>query len=147
MAANLFIAASPAHLVYDATVRRGLIMVDWEPISRDALLARIGQGEARMTEEQRRLWNAIRVEPEKWQQRPYGDAGGGFWVVGLIGRTVIWFNDIEDGFNRSRYSAHGVIDDYWRNDDELEITLQYLANALNGGHDLLQIWAPLRKRA
>ena len=28
---------------------------------------------------------------------------GVFWVVGLIGRTVIWYNDIEEGFNRSAF--------------------------------------------
>ena len=87
----------------------------------------------------RRLWDAIRVEPEKWQQHPYGDAGGGFWVVALIGRTVIWYNDIEEGFNRSVYSEYGVIHDYWCNQDELNVTLEYLANALVSGRDLALI--------
>jgi len=53
-----------------------------------------------MTPEQLRLWKAIRIKPEKWLQPPYGDHGKGFWVVGLIGRTVTWYNDIEEGFNR-----------------------------------------------
>jgi hypothetical protein len=70
-------------------------MVDWEPISLDALLARIGQGHARITQAQQRLWDAIRINPEKWQQHPFGDAGGGFWTVWLVGRTVIWYNDLE----------------------------------------------------
>ena len=122
-------------------------MVDWEAISEAALLDRISQGYARMTDAQQRLWNAIRIKPEKWQQHPYGDAGGGFWAVGLIGRTVIWYNDLEDGFNRSIYSTFGVIDDYWRNDDELDITIQYLANALSLGHDLLELWSRFKKRA
>lgn len=122
-------------------------MVDWEPISEAALLDRISQGCARMPDAQRRLWDAIRIEPEKWQQHPYGDAGGGFWVVGLIGRTAIWYNDLEDGFNRSTYANYGVIDDYWRNDDELDITIQYLANALSLGHDLLRAWSAFKKRA
>jgi hypothetical protein len=86
-------------------------MVDWEPISEAELLARIGVGYERMSEAQRRLWNAIRINPEKWQQHPYGEAGGGFWTVGLIGRTAIWYNDLENGFNRSVYSIYGVIDD------------------------------------
>jgi hypothetical protein len=121
-------------------------MVDWEPISETALLDRIAQGYARMTEAQQRLWDAIRIKPEKWQQRPYGDPGGGFWAVGLIGRTVIWYNDLEDGFNRSNFSAYGVIDDYWRNDDELDITIRYLTNALMLGHDLLQLWSRSKER-
>jgi hypothetical protein len=123
-------------------------MVVWKPISKVALLARIAQGCAQMQEPARRLWNAIRIEPEKWQQHPYGDAGGGFWVVAVMGRTVIWYNDIEDGFNRSVYSRHGTIDDYWRNDDELNVTIDYLANALASGRDLALIGiGPPRRRA
>ena len=38
-----------------------------------------------------------------WASHPYGDLGGGFWVVALLGETVVWFNDIEDGFNRSHF--------------------------------------------
>ena len=122
-------------------------MVNWEPISGEALLARIGQGYSRMPREHRRLWDAIRIDPEKWQQHPYGDAGGGFWTVALIGRTAIWYNDLEDGFNRSVYSTYGVIDDYWCNDDELDVTVEYLANALSGGHDLSQIGSRFKKQA
>ena len=42
---------------------RHLDMVEWEPISIDALRARIEQGCARMTPAQLRLWEAIRIEP------------------------------------------------------------------------------------
>jgi hypothetical protein len=45
-------------------------MVDWEPISELALLARISQGYARMIQPHQRLWDAIRINPEKWQQHP-----------------------------------------------------------------------------
>lgn len=122
-------------------------MVDWEPISEAELLARISQGYGRMTEAQQRLWSAIRIDPEKWQQHPYGDGGGGFWTVALIGRTAIWYNDLENGFNRSAYTTYGVIDDYWCNDDELDVTMQYLLNALTLGHDLLHLWARFKQRA
>jgi hypothetical protein len=114
-------------------------MTDWEPVGEQALLDRVSQGIAAMSQASRRLWKAVQITPEKWQQHPYGDAGGGFWVVGLIGCTVIWFNDIEDGFNRSVYTTYGVIDDYWCNDDELNITIEYLADALAGGRDLTQL--------
>jgi hypothetical protein len=123
------------------------MMEEWVPISEDALLARISQGYARMEQAHRRLWDAIQIRPERWLQHPYGDAGGGFWAVGLIGRTVIWYNDLEDGFNRSLYSSYGLIDDYWRNDDELDVAIQYLANALSGNQDLLYIWSQFKKRA
>jgi hypothetical protein len=114
-------------------------MVEWVPISEAALLERVNQGRAAMSETSRRLWDAVRIPPEKWQQHPYGDEGGGFWVVGLIGRTAIWFNDIEDGFNRSAYLTYGTLQDYWCNEDELNVTMEYLANALSGGRDLAQM--------
>lgn len=99
-----------------------------------------------MTEANQRLWDSIRIDPQKWEQHPYGDTGGGFWVVALIGRTVIWYNDIEDGFNRSLYSQYGAIDDYWCNDDELDVTMQYLASALSGGRDLALIGSRHKKQ-
>ena len=114
-------------------------MVEWQPIVETALRARVAQGEARMSPTLLRLWHAIRIEPEKWQQHPYGDAGAGFWVVALVGRTVIWYNDVEEGFNRSRYAVYGTIDDYWCNNDELEVTVQYLMNVLEQGADLVRL--------
>ena len=114
-------------------------MTEWEPIAESAIKARVAQGEARMSPAQRHLWNAVRIEPEKWQQHPHGEAGEGFWVVAIVGRTVIWYNDVEEGFNRSRYSTYGTIDDYWCNQDELEVTLKYLMNALEQGADIVRL--------
>jgi|SRR4030095_1864367 hypothetical protein len=119
-------------------------MVEWQPISEVALRDRIAQGVARMSPSHRRLWEAIRIEPHKWQLHPYGDAGRGFWVVAIVGQTVIWYNDIEDGFNRSRYSVHGQIEDYWCNQDELELTIAYLVNTLEKGADLVGMRKPAK---
>lgn len=119
-------------------------MIDWQPISLEALHARIAQGRARMTPAQLRLWEIIRIEPEKWQQHPYGDPGQGFWAIALVGRTVIWFNDIEDGFNRSHFADYGTIEQYWCNHDELETAVQYVLNAMASGSDLVRLaWKPL----
>ena len=90
----------------------------------------------------RRFWDAVCIEPEKWQLHPNGDAGGGFWVVAIVGRSVIWYNDIEEGFNRSRYATYGRIDDYWCNQDDLDTTISYLMNTLQVGADLLRMPKP-----
>ena len=111
--------------------------VEWAPIAESALHSRVAQGVARMSPELLGLWQAIRITPEKWEQQPYGEPGGGFWVVALIGKTVIWYNDLEEGFNRSRYSSYGTIEDYWCNQDELELTVQWLMDALRRGTDLV----------
>lgn len=91
----------------------------WAPIELEQLYDQINRGDAAMDHPTRRLWNAIRVEPEKWRLHPWGDMGSGFWVVGIIGRHAIWFNDIEDGFNLSRYEKAGELLEYCCNQDEL----------------------------
>ena len=80
----------------------------------------------RMSTGQRRFWKVIRVTPAKWQQQPWGDHCGGFWVAGVIGEFVVWYNEIEEGFNLSRYSRHGTIDEYWADQNELEWVLERL---------------------
>jgi hypothetical protein len=117
-------------------------MVDWQPIAREALLERVAQGVARMEPAERRLWMMMRIEPVKWRQEPYGRDGEGFWVVGLIGTSVLWYNDIEDGFNRSKYANHGEIQDYWCNQDELDVAVKYLVSALEHGADLVGMSVP-----
>ena len=103
-------------------------MVDdeWQPISLAELQGEINGALGRMNGTQRKLWDVISITPEKWEQDPYGKEGGGFWVVALIGPTVVWYNDIKEGFNRSRYSRYGFIDEYWCNHDELEWAIEAL---------------------
>ena len=96
----------------------------WKPIPLEKLYDRMNRGDAAMDHPMRRLWNAIRVEPQKWQLHPWGDQGGGFWVVGVIGRYAVWFNDIEDGFNISLYDVAGTLLEYCCNQDELNHALQ-----------------------
>ena len=91
----------------------------WSPITLGELSDLVTTSLAVMQARDRRLWDLVRVPPVKWCQHPWGDLGGGFWVVGLIGRQVLWYNDIEDGFNVSRYDEVGTITEYWSNQDEL----------------------------
>lgn len=109
--------------------------MSWEPITEVELLDMINQSYDRMTPEQRRIWETIKIEPQKWAQEPYGNKGGGFWVVAIIGNTVIWFNDIEDGFNRSCFIKPGEIDEYYCNQDKLEWQIQNVINQMKDGYD------------
>ena len=109
--------------------------MEWQPISEAAIWDKINDAYLRMNPIQGRLWDAIKIIPEKWQLHPYGDVGGGFWVVAIIGRRVLWFNDIEDGFNLSVYSRFGQIEQYWCNQDELEWAVQSVADILESGSD------------
>ena len=105
-----------------------------EPMSETKLWDLINEAEAQMTRAQERLWDAIRILPERWRQHPYGDDSGGFWAVGLLGRRVLSFNEIEHGFNISRYSPYGTIDHYLCNQDRLELAIQELEDLVLRGY-------------
>jgi hypothetical protein len=66
-----------------------------------------------------RFWEYIKIKPEKWSERTMGEQGGGFWVVAILGKSVIYYNDIEEGYNLSTYSTYGEIDTYCCNQMEL----------------------------
>jgi hypothetical protein len=108
-------------------------MNNWTPISEAEVWDLTIKAWEEMSLPQRRLWEVIKIEPIKWQQAPYGTQGGGFWVVAIYGSTVVWFNDIEHGFNRSTWSNPGVIDEYWCNQDELQWTVQHVLNEWQDG--------------
>jgi hypothetical protein len=108
-------------------------MENLESISEQWLRDRINRGYDQMTEPQRRLWNAIKVKPHKWQLHPWGDMGNGFWVVAILGQTVVWFNDMEIGFNSSPYSEYGTISEYRCNQDELQWQVESLFDQIQTG--------------
>lgn len=105
----------------------------WEPITLEALYDKILAAEEEMMGEVSRFWELIQVFPEKWQQVPYGQEGNGFWVVAICGKQVIWYNDIEEGFNISDYDQYGQIKDYWCNQDELRYPVQQLLSVIKMG--------------
>lgn len=109
--------------------------MDWKPISEVDVRQLIDSACERMDADQRRVWEKIRVTPEKWNQEPWGNEGKRFWVVALIGRHIIWYNDIEDGFNLSSYENYGTIEEYWCNQDQLEWTIQIIIDGLQGSSE------------
>lgn len=105
----------------------------WQPINEGALGDLISESRDSMDLPLLRLWDQIKIDPQKWQLPPWGDLGGGFWAVAIIGNTVIWYNDIEEGFNRSKYMIHGYINEYWCNQDELQWQVGHVLSDLNDG--------------
>ncbi len=105
----------------------------WAPITLEELNAMILTDEAGMSQRETNLWNLIRITPIKWIEESFGEEGGGFWAVGILGQQVIWYNDIEDGFNVSNYSCFGRIDEYNCNQDELYITIRGLIRFIENG--------------
>ena len=104
-------------------------MEKWMPISKIEIYNEILISEKEMDQEIYKFWKLISIIPEKWQEEKYGNEGGGFWSVAIFGNRVIWYNDIEDGFNISEYKLYGQIDKYLCNQDNLNETLEQLFNS------------------
>jgi hypothetical protein len=102
----------------------------WHPISREELLEKMCGTLEGADDTVRVAWEHIRIEPEKWQCSPWGDAGGGFWVVAVKGGEVVWYNDIEDGFNTSPFTNRGTIGEYRCNQAEFSAILRALPEAI-----------------
>jgi hypothetical protein len=111
----------------------------WQPVDRATLETWIADALAERDDDVRAAWADMCIEPEKWRCSPWGDAGGGFWAVAIDGDEVLWFNDIEQGFNRSRFTERGVIAEYRCNQDDLDAVLERLAHDLSD-----RTWARLR---
>ena len=101
-------------------------MSDWKPISLSDLNKEIENGVKLMSQDQLELWRKVSIKPEKWIEEEFGKEGGGFWVVAIYGNHVVWYNDIEEGFNISTYSTYGKIEEYWAEQDELQWTINKL---------------------
>jgi hypothetical protein len=103
--------------------------MSWEPVTQGELLMEMGVALDEADDEVRAAWERMRIEPEKWRLSPEGDAGGGFWVVGIAGDVAIWFNDIEGGFNRSRFTVRGTLSEYACNQGDFGEFLRTLPEA------------------
>jgi hypothetical protein len=101
----------------------------WTPIDRQSLDELVAEGLADATVEERAVFARAAAAPAKWQLAPWGDLGGGFWVVAVMDDRVLWYNDIEGGFNISRFVTRGTIPstEYWCNQDELRWALAALS--------------------
>lgn len=78
--------------------------------------------------EQREFFQGASIAPAKWRLTPWGDEGGGFRAVAVNLDRVLWYNDIEEGFNVSRFDVEGENprDEYWCNHDPLRWALPRL---------------------
>lgn len=97
----------------------------WTPISKGDFESLLSRDLSSCSEVERQFFEQIRIPQVKWKQSPWGDEGGGFWAVAVKEGRVVWYNDIEEGFNISPFTTAGVIprDEYWCNQDSLRLAL------------------------
>lgn len=103
----------------------------WTPISLAELEEWISRGESKLEGEPLNFWNLIKIAPQKWQEKEYGKEGGGFWVVAIFGNKVVFYNDIEEGFNVSTYQTCGHISEYWCEQSELDWIVKLVYSRIN----------------
>ncbi len=119
-------------------------MNKWTPITELELYDEIQKTETDLNGDLWNFWQLIKISPEKWEEKKFGIEGGGFWVVALCGRKVIWYNDIEEGFNISEYDKYGQIKGYFCNQDELSWTVSRLYELVKfGGNIIGQASSPI----
>lgn len=112
-------------------------MQEWKPIELNELYDEIRKTESDLNADLWNFWQLIKIDPEKWSEPQFGNKGGGFWVVAICGRKVIWYNDIEEGFNISDYKVYGKIIGYYCNQDELSWTVIRLFDLIKFGGDVI----------
>lgn len=111
-------------------------MEKWTPITLNELFDEIQKTETDLSGQFWNFWELIKIDPVKWNEKDYGNMGGGFWVVAICGTKVIWYNDIEEGFNISTYKTIGEIDEYWCNQDELNIAVKKMFELITFGGNI-----------
>lgn len=105
----------------------------WTPISLEELNEIMLAHQAQMNDKELGLWELIKIEPQKWSEEEYGVEGGGFWAVGIFGKSVLWYNDIEGGFNISSHSSPGKIGEYACSQNELYFTIRGILRLIEDG--------------
>lgn len=103
----------------------------WQPITLDGLKSLMAGSLAEADVQCRNLFEVIRIEPQKWALESWGNEGGGFWVVAVFGMWAVWYNDIEAGFNFSRFQSWGNLGEYWCDNLELGHVLNRMQSMIN----------------
>ncbi len=92
----------------------------------------INDGWDRMSGDQRRLWETMKILPVAWMLRGYEPC----WVVAIIGQMVIYHNPHEHGFERSAWREFGVIETYGACGWDLHDAVQVIIDLIRTGVDI-----------
>ena len=110
-------------------------MDDWKPATIEEVNQIVVRDLNQCDAEQLAVFEKYRVAPFSAPIERYGDAGS-VVVVARNGDQVIYYEDVEEGFNVSPISPGGRVLEHWCNQDELGFAL----NAWIKGRGL--VWRP-----
>ena len=100
----------------------------WSPLSKSQILTEIFLAEQNLDSVSEILWNKIKISPQLWKCVDVIEDN--FWVVAKSEQHIIWYNDIEEGFNISKYKIDGEIQNYNASKHELQFVLEQLKSKL-----------------
>lgn len=102
------------------------------PLSEVQIYDIIIDAEQKLRPVAQRFWSELKVTPQQWKEASFGKYLGGFWVVGIFGEHIIWYNEIEEGFSISKYSQYGRIDNYNSYVSTLSDIIEQIVRKLEG---------------
>ena len=95
----------------------------WKPITREKLFALISEELAECPDPVADTFRRFRVEPFHAPITRHGRDTDQVFVVARRGNEVMYYEDIEEGWNFSPISDDGRVLEHWCNQDELRFAL------------------------
>lgn len=99
-------------------------MDKWCAFPKKDLMMELFMAEQVLDTKEDKLWSQIKISPEIWTCNDVFTEN--FWVVAKYKNWVIWYNDIEEGFNLSKYKNEGEIIEYGASQQELNFAIREL---------------------
>ena len=99
-------------------------MNNWIAFPKKDLMQEIFLAEFNLDHETLILWNKIKISPEIWSCKDVIEEN--FWVVAKSESYIIWYNDIKEGFNVSKFLDEYKILEYRASQQELNLALKEL---------------------
>ncbi|MEZ4335744.1 MAG: hypothetical protein R3B82_03865 [Sandaracinaceae bacterium] len=82
---------------------------------------------------ERRLWDRMRIAPQRWTQTYYS-ALPEVWVVAVVGTRCLLWNPVESGWGWGRFETWGVVREmHWQQDEIQHVVYQTLFAIDHGG--------------
>lgn len=85
-------------------------MKNWTAIKKSDVLYEIYLNELDLNQCEDSFWNIIKINPEIWKCRDVIEDN--FWIVAKYNNYIIWYNDIVESFNLSKFVLEGEILQY-----------------------------------
>jgi len=99
-------------------------MENWTALPKKDLMMELFMAEQELEQTNETFWNSIKCSPEIWHCKDVIDDN--FWVIAKWKTFIIWYNDIEEGFNLSTFKTEGEIQQYSAFQHDLNAVLNRL---------------------